>query len=78
MNAVTWKITGQTPGFDTTPGSGLAKGTTVSFVVNGNIQGSVFVPDSQFTVENVRQAVAAEAAKLAAVQSLTHESPAAG
>lgn len=74
----TWKITGQTPGFDTTPGSGLTKGVTVSFTVNGTIQGSVFVPENQFTVEYVRSEVAAEAAKLAAIQALTHETPAAG
>lgn len=72
----TWKIVSQTPGYDTAAGSGLVKGVTIGFVVNGAINGSVFVPDAQFTVANVRSAVAAEAEKLAAIQALTHESPA--
>ena len=69
--AVSWSVTYQQQGYDTTPGAPVRAGVTVGFVVNGRTQSSVFIPQDEYTPDNVRAKVAAAAARVAAVDALT-------
>lgn len=66
-----WTVTGQvdTTDFDMT--GRAVRGWRVSFVTNAGVSGSVFVPKSIYTVENVRAAIAADVQTLNAVQGLS-------
>lgn len=72
MDAVTWRIAYQTPGYSTAPGSGVVKGVTLGLVVNDSLTGEVFVPDADFGKQSGYDLVNAEAQKIAAVQGWTH------
>lgn len=72
MNGVTWKITYQNAGYDTSPGKGVVKGVTLGLLVNDTLTGEVFVPDADFGRQSGYDLVNAEAQKIASVSSWTH------
>lgn len=70
-NAPAWVITGQLETADIGPQGTYVPGVRVSFRCANGQAGSVFVAQSDYTAENVRQAVADKAATMAAVAGLT-------
>ena len=50
---------------------GIVRGVLVSFTTGAGNKGSVFVPDTQYTVDAARTAIAARAAVLDAVSALS-------
>lgn len=70
-----WSIVSQQQQTRAVPGSnGPVPGYMVSFVTGYGTNGSVFIPNPQYTVDNVKAAVAAQVAALDAVSVLTHTS----
>lgn len=53
------------------PKGRAVRGVRVAYTLNGGPSGTVFVPESMYTVANVQAAVAAAAATRAQVQNLT-------
>lgn len=47
-------------------------GKLVSFVLDSGVTGSVFIPDSQFNPDTVKQAIMVEASKLHQVSNLSY------
>jgi len=68
---VAWRVTGQTPTTRPSPSGEFIDGWTVSFqTVLGNT-GTVFVPASMYTPDQVRQAIAAQARVLDEISTMT-------
>lgn len=66
-----WTVTGQTQATELADTGGFVSGVTVSFRTGNGVIGSVFVPDSIYNVDTVRQLVSQRAASLDAVHGLT-------
>jgi hypothetical protein len=75
---VTYAVEYQQEAYDTDPSAGPGgapvRGVRIGIVVNGTLHTSVFVPASRYTPDQVKAAISAAAANVAAIQSLTHES----
>lgn len=69
--APAWNVTAQVPATMPGPNGKFQKGVNISFVTTKGFAGEVFVPDTMYEVEQVRQIIAAQAAKLDAVGGLT-------
>ena len=67
---VTWKVTNQTEAVQPSPTGPLSKGFNVYFTTSNGLNGSVFVPESQYTEVIVRQMIADKVAQMTRVQSL--------
>ena len=71
INTPPWEIIGQREDYRPGPTGGFVSGVVVSFRTLSGAVGSVFVPDSVYTPENVAQAVNARAATMETVANLT-------
>jgi hypothetical protein len=67
----TWKVTGQTERDQIQPGSAPVKGVQIYYQTSKGVTGSIWVPYSQYTTENVRAAIQAAASQMDAVSMLT-------
>ena len=67
---VTWKVTNQTEAVQPSPTGPLSKGFNVYFTTSNGLNGSVFVPESQYTEDMVRKMIADKVAQMTRVQSL--------
>lgn len=65
-----WEVTGQVEGVKPDNTGKFVAGVTVSFHTNTGQTGSVFIPDTQYTPENVKRLVAAKADMMTAVAGL--------
>lgn len=75
---VTWDVEYQQDAYDLDPTAGPGgtpvRGVRIGMVVNGSIRTSVFVPLSRYTTDQVKAILSAQAAKVAAIGALTHQS----
>lgn len=70
-----WRVTTQSQQTRVIPGTtGPVVGWVVGFITGAGNNGSVFIPLSQYTIDNVKAQITATAAELDAVSNLTHES----
>lgn len=67
----TWTVTGQVAKFASDATGKPVNGVEVSFTTTAGNSGSVFIPDTQYSVPNAQAAIAAKAATLDAVGALT-------
>lgn len=65
-----WTVTQQQETTDVGPAGGYVAGVRVTFRTAGNVVGSVFVPEADYTPDRVKAAIAAKAAAMAAVGAL--------
>lgn len=66
-----WRVTSQT---EQTQPNGLGQfvqGMMVAFITGNGVRGTVFVPDTQYNTDTVRQLISQKAAALDAVGSLS-------
>ena len=73
---VAWQVTGQAEVTEQGPNGTFVPGMRVSFRTGGGHAGSVFIPNSQYNLNQVRAAVAGQAALLDAVGALSSDMPA--
>ncbi|HUZ84158.1 MAG TPA: hypothetical protein VMU66_05650 [Gaiellales bacterium] len=66
-----WEITAQREDYRPGPTGAFVAGVVVTFRLPSGTTGSVFIPDSQYSAEIVRAAIAARAAVMEAVNTLT-------
>lgn len=66
-----WHVTGQAERTDIAADGNPVRGMTVYFTTGAGHQGSVFVPAAQYTADNVRAMIAAAAARMDEIGSLT-------
>jgi hypothetical protein len=66
-----WKVEAQHETVDTDASGRPVPGVKVSFVTGLGVHGSVFVPKSQYSPDNVKAAIAAAAGQIDAVHKLT-------
>ena len=71
QSPLTWTVVQQTQQSQRQPNGTFANGWTVTFQTGKGTQGSVFIPDNQYTPENVYQAIAAKVAIMAGVANLS-------
>lgn len=69
--APAWSIVSQREDFQAGPNGQLAAGVVVTFTTASGVTGSVFVPNADYTVDRVRQAIANRAQAMESVQKLT-------
>lgn len=69
--APSWTVTYQQESQQVDTGNRVVKGVTVGFQTGTGQQGSVFVPDTQYTPDQVRTAIAARAAQLDTIAGMT-------
>lgn len=67
----TWVVTGQTERDQVVPGSAPVKGKQIFFQTHLGVQGSIFVPYTNYNTTYVTQQLAAAAAQADAIQQLT-------
>lgn len=68
-----WRVVSQTPGARVIPGvAAPVSGYTVTFVTGTGATGNVFIGQSDYTPDNVKAAIAAQAATLDAIANLDH------
>ena len=67
---VTWSVTSQQEVTRADPTGRFVPGVLVGFRTTAGVDGTVFVPDSQFTPETVRAMVQARVQRLSAVGAL--------
>lgn len=72
---VTWYVISQTEVTQPGPQGRLVSGHRIVFGVSTGDTGSVFVPDDQYTVENVQAAIQARVALIVGVGALSGSSP---
>ena len=65
-----WRVTAQTPQSRPTPQGQFVQGVLVSFTADNGVAASVFVPDAQYTTDNVRAAILAKLDAMSEVQNL--------
>lgn len=65
-----WTVISQAETMGITPTGAAGSGIKVTFRLADGTTGSVFVPDAQYTAENVRAAILARVAVLQAVKGL--------
>lgn len=66
-----WQVTGQAERTDIANDGTPVRGVVVYFLTGAGHQGSVFVPATQYTPDNVRAMIAKAAAQMDAVGALT-------
>lgn len=66
-----WTVISQSETMGISPTGGAGSGVKVSFRLADGTVGSVFLPDAQYTAENVKAAIAARVAVLTSVKGLT-------
>lgn len=69
--ASTWDVTSQPEWTELTPGSGPVAGWRVMFTTGMGHTGTVFVPNAQYTPDNVRRMIAEKAATMDQIGSLS-------
>lgn len=65
-----WRVTGQQETNRTDATGRFVSGVLVAFTIDNGVAGSVFVPDAQYTPDNVKQLIAARVAQLTGVANL--------
>lgn len=73
-NGPRWKVTGQQTASGQDTNGSFVRGRNITYQLADGTTGSVFVPNSSYTPEAVKAAIAADADKVAAVSMLTSES----
>lgn len=73
QNTPSWSVTGSTETREIAPDGTPVQGVRVYFTTGLGQSGSVFIPQNQFTVVNVRAAVSDKAVLLDQVASLVSE-----
>lgn len=68
---VTWTVDTQQEASGQLPGGAFGPGYRVTFTTGHGLHGSVWLPESQFSPEAVRHAIAAKVKLLVAVQQLS-------
>lgn len=68
--AITWQIVSQIEGTGRQEGGGFVQGVTVGFTTSNGHAGSVFVPKSSYTPDNVRALVQGQVELMNRVGSL--------
>lgn len=68
---VGWQVLSQREDFRPGPTGAFVPGIVIVFQTQGGHRGSVFVPDTAYTIEVARAAIAARALAMDAVGSLT-------
>jgi hypothetical protein len=71
--APSWSVTGQQETSDIGPQGTYVPGVRVTFQLENGTVGQVFLAQADYSVEKARAAIAAKAATMAAVSSLTAE-----
>jgi hypothetical protein len=67
-----WRVTGQAPNqTDVSADGTVVEGTRVYFQMNSGTQGSVFVPQTSYNAESVKQRIIEAVSHLHAVNNLT-------
>lgn len=66
-----WTVISQGETMGIGPSGTAGSGMKVTFRLDDGTTASVFVPDAQYTADNVKAAIAAKAATLASVKGLT-------
>ena len=74
MSDPQWKVTGQQAATGQDSNGSFVRGRNITYQLADGTSGSVFVPNSNYTAEAVKAAIAADAEKVAAVAKLTSES----
>lgn len=69
--ASSWQVTAQSETTGLTPSGTPAKGVNVTFKTADGTSGSVFIPDANYTADNVKAAIAERVAAFDAVKGLT-------
>lgn len=69
-NAITWNVTTQQETTRPDSTGRFVSGVLVTFTTSNGLSGSVFVPDAQYTPDNVRSAIQARVEQMVGVQSL--------
>ena len=67
---ISWKIVSQQEMTQPDAMGRYIKGVTVGFTTENGISGSVFVPDAQYSVDNVKKLVDARAQLMMGVQAI--------
>jgi hypothetical protein len=70
-SAPAWTIIGQAEEFRQNKAGAFVSGVTVTFTTAGGQQGSVFLPNEEYTEANVKKAVGDRASVMANVAGLT-------
>ena len=73
-----WSVLSQNETSQVTPDGRVETGVTVRFQTTQGTVASVFIPDLQYTADNVRAAIAARAEAIGAVGNLTSDTPVSG
>lgn len=73
MGSVTWNVTAQNEGMGRKVDGSFTQGVAVQFQTNAGTSGSVFIPNSEYTPEKVRAAIADRVSMMHAVNQLTGE-----
>jgi hypothetical protein len=69
--AVTWQVTGDTPGqYDMDAAGNPVTGHVIAFTTGAGNRGTVFVPDQHYNAASVKALVAAQAAIVDEISSL--------
>lgn len=71
---VGWQVLSQNEDSQVTPDGRVERGVTVRFQTDGGTVASVFVPDFQYTPDQVRAAISARANQIGAVANLSYDS----
>ena len=66
-----WSVTSQREDIQLAPNGQVANGVVVTFTTASGIQGSVFVPNVDYTPDRVRAMIAERVARMEAVHKLT-------
>lgn len=69
--AITWNVISDVETTDLGPGGTPARGHRVGFQLGDGTVGSVFVPNSSYTIEAVKAAIIAQAQVVAGVKGLS-------
>ena len=67
----TWHVTGQLEQQKIDPSGQVVDGMTIMYQTGDGVSGTVWLPMTQYTTENVRRAIAAKAALNADIASLS-------
>ena len=69
-NGTGWQVTGQSPTTVPSPSGTVERGMNVTFRTSTGVLSTVFVPDSMYTPDNVKNIIAQKAAVLDQVSGL--------
>ena len=74
MSDPQWKVTAQQTATGQDSNGSFVRGRNITYQLADGTSGSVFVPNSNYTPDAVKAAIAADAEKVQAVAQLTSES----